>query len=96
MIASRQSEEDASEPDPDRIAVARVIDDLRETLMPSAAESTLQASREAEDRLAETLVAARRFDQADAVAAQLDRLAEEQEELRSSLDFSAEAADREF
>ncbi len=96
VIASRQSEEDASEPDPDRIAVARVIDDLRETLMPSAAESTLQASREAEDRLAETLVAARRFDQADAVAAQLDRLAEEQEELRSSLDFSAEAADREF
>ena len=85
VIASRQSEEDASEPDPDRIAVARVIDDLRETLMPSAAESTLQASREAEDRLAETLVAARRFDQTDAVAAQLDRLAEMQKEPRRQL-----------
>lgn len=76
VTASRQSDDEAAEPDPDGLAVARVIDDLRETLIPSPLETTLQASREAEDRLAETLAAARGFDQAAAVAARLDRLAE--------------------
>lgn len=92
LAAGVRDEDTTVEPDPDRLAVKGVIEDVRAVLSPSAIEMTLRESRTAEERVTEALETALNHRQSDAVAAQLARLADGTQEVQARLAEAQAAA----
>ncbi|WP_421709199.1 diacylglycerol/lipid kinase family protein [Algihabitans sp.] len=92
LAAGMRDEDTTVEPDPDRLAVKGVIEDVRAVLSSSTIEMTLRESRTAEEQVTKALETARSHRQSDAVAAQLARLADGAQEMQARLAEAQAAA----
>lgn len=93
LAAGLEEADTAVQPDPDRMAVEGLIQDVRAALSPSTVETSLRESRTVEEEVVKALTTARGHDHPGAMIRQLTELAADAAELRNRLAEAETAAD---